>query len=401
MSSTYGVTATGFAAKPLDACRSELEQLVRATFGEGTNLEPEGPWGQLVGILAEREAELWDMAQEVYVSRDPDQAQGSALDALCAITGTVREPARRSTVACDLSGTAGTVIEAGVAASVEGGGARFVSVERVVLDATGNALGVAFEAEQPGPVIAPARMLTVIETPIGGWSAISNPADAIIGADVESDVALRLRRKDELTIAASATLDAIRSEVLHVGGVTACTVFENATSVAVGGMPPSSVEVLVSGGADVDIGQAIWRSRSAGIETYGTSSVSIVDSQGVTRTLEFSRPTTVNLWAKITLKKDPLRYPANGDDLVKQAVAAQAQAQLAAGVDFVTRSYLPAVLSISGVRDVPYFQVAKAAPPPAAPPTFTSEANVVVASREQAVLMTTCVIVAASDFVDA
>jgi uncharacterized phage protein gp47/JayE len=401
MSSAYGVSPTGFAAKPLATCRGELEQLVRATFGEGTNLEPEGPWGQLVGILAEREAELWDLSQEVYGSRDPDQAQGSALDALAAITGTVREPARRSWVLCDLGGTPGTVVEAGAVASVEDGGARFVSVARAVLDSAGVASGVRFEAEQPGPVIAPATRLSVIETPVAGWGSVVNPADATIGADVETDAALRLRRRDELTVAASATLDAVRAEVLRVPGVTACTVFENATSGTVNGMPPSSVEVLVSGGADADIAQAIWRSRSAGIETYGTSSATLVDTQGVTRAVEFSRPTAVNVWAKIVLKKDPLRYPANGDQLVREAVAAQAQARLGVGGDLVTRAFFPAVLSVSGVVDVPTFQVVKAAPPPAATPAFTSEANIVIAAREKAALLTSCIVVSASDFVDA
>src|SRR5574340_628077 len=97
MATTYGVTSTGFVTKPLADALAELQALAQATFGQGIKLNPSSKWGQFLGILADREASLWDALLDVYTSRDPEQATGPALDAICAFTGTVRKPATYST----------------------------------------------------------------------------------------------------------------------------------------------------------------------------------------------------------------------------------------------------------------------------------------------------------------
>ncbi|MGC8170052.1 baseplate J/gp47 family protein, partial [Salmonella enterica] len=46
-----------------------------------------------------------------------------------------------------------------------------------------------------GAVSAPAGTITTINTPTRGWQSVTNPADAVPGAEVESDAALRSRQK--------------------------------------------------------------------------------------------------------------------------------------------------------------------------------------------------------------
>ena len=74
----------------LKACRN-LEtdlQLGFTTVRDAAGLDPSDPRsveGQLVGGLAEREAALWDLAEDVYRAMDPDANEGDAQDAIAAI----------------------------------------------------------------------------------------------------------------------------------------------------------------------------------------------------------------------------------------------------------------------------------------------------------------------------
>ncbi len=92
------VTATGFQRKTLAEIKSELETAFQGVFGEDIDLDAEGPFGQLVGLLSRREAQLWDAAQEIYTSRDPSQATGVSLDNIAAETGVSRIGAGRTVV---------------------------------------------------------------------------------------------------------------------------------------------------------------------------------------------------------------------------------------------------------------------------------------------------------------
>jgi len=372
----YGVTAEGFLTKPLDVCKAELEDRFRAIFGADVNLDPREPLGQIVGIVAEREVELWDLAEEVYRAFDPDGNGGDAQEAICAITGTLREPARRSSVGATITGSVGTVVPAGSVASVSGAGSRFALKATVTIGAGGTVTGT-FESENTGPVAAPAGTLTVIETPVAGWTAVTNPLDATLGADLETDAALRIRREEELRATGAAALEAVRADVLAVPGVTACTVFENTTGVTdPDGIPAKAIEVMVSGGADAAIRAAIWASKAAGIEPHGGVSGTVIDSQGISHTVKFSRPTAKLVYLDVYLRKTS-SYPVDGDAQVKAQLAAKTYA---AGDDVVSWA-LKRLVTVAGVYDVPTIYVGLVAWP-------ASEATLVVAPRELAMLDT-------------
>ncbi len=450
MGDTYGVTTSGFVVKPLDVCLSELQALAQGTFGKGIKLNASSKWGQFLGILSERESELWDALQDVHSSRDPDQAIGTDLEALCAITGIARWGATSSRASgVVLVGNAGTVIAAGKIASVLVTQSRFGLVADVTLvavgawaQATGYAAGVRrsaggnvyeaiaaglssgagagpaglgqdivdgtvhwkwlgpgdsvgigiFDARATGPTPAPTGQLATIETPVAGWTGIVNQSDAVLGRDVETDPALRLRREQTLAIAGSAVPDAIRAEVMRVSGVAACIVFFNDLDVVdADGMPPHSIEVMVSGGVDAEIAAAVWRSKAAGIQAIGGVSVVVVDKAGQNQTVKFSRPDEVPVYLAITLSKNadyPSFAPPNdGDSLVKAAVVAWGQKTLVGGVDLYPRATIPAIFTVAGVYDVPHVY-AGLAPAPGV------EAPVAITSRQVAVLDTARITIA-------
>lgn len=205
-------------------------------------------------------------------------------------------------------------------------------------------------AEQFGVIQGLAGTATVIETPVAGWDSSNNDLDFIVGRDVETDTEFRIRRAQSLQVTGAGTLESIRSRLLQVVGVTAAFVEENATDIIDGeGRPPHSFESVVAGGDDQDIADLLWLTKPAGIQTTGTESVSVVDSQGATHFMEFSRATEIFLHVRITLTLTPEEnYPVDGDDQVAANVLAYGQTLTIGDDVFVQRFYAP-VYEVSGI----------------------------------------------------
>lgn len=79
---TYGVIPQGFNRKPLPVILAELEAAMITEFGPRVIQTPQSPLGQINGLMADLVSDLWEFAEDVYQSYDPDQAEGSRLDTL-------------------------------------------------------------------------------------------------------------------------------------------------------------------------------------------------------------------------------------------------------------------------------------------------------------------------------
>lgn len=376
---TYGLLSTGFVPKTLTVIRADLDAAMRGAFGQSMNCGDASVLGQIDGIMAERLAELWALAQAVYSSQDADQATGQALDAICALTGTLRPPPSSSQVTETLVGTTGTTVPSGTIVQTASTGLQFKTTFSGVLAAlpawvgssaytvgnrvtnAGNAyqcitagtsassggptttassindgtvvwefLGVGVAAADvtatsllTGPIVASAGDLTVIVTPVSGLNSVINLTAASLGVTQTSDGNLRILRQSQLAGGGAGTANAIRAAVLAVSGVTAATIIYNdGDTTDAFGDPPHSVQCVVTGGADAAVAAAIFGQVAAGINTFGTSSQVVVDSQGTNHTVAFTRPTQVNIFVAITLTYDATKYPFNGDSAVQAAIAA-------------------------------------------------------------------------------
>ena len=87
------VTDNGFQKKTLAELKTEREGVYKSIFGNDIDLSSEGPFGQIIGIESQIEANLWDAMEEIYLSRDPDQATGVSLTKIARETGTERQDA--------------------------------------------------------------------------------------------------------------------------------------------------------------------------------------------------------------------------------------------------------------------------------------------------------------------
>lgn len=211
---------------------------------------------------------------------------------------------------------------------------------------------VDLEATEDGPTDAPAGTLTVIDTPVTGLDSTFNPADAVLGRDIETDLEARSRRARTLQVAGAGTPEAIRSRMLELVGVTDVIVFENDSDITdVDGRPEHSYEVVVNGGDDQEIADLIWESKPAGIATFGNQTTAVIDSEGATKSVNWSRPTLVPIFLSIDLTTDPT-FPANGIATVKQLLLDFGIALGIAKDVIVYPKLVAAVDSVPGILDM-------------------------------------------------
>lgn len=160
-----------------------------------------------------------------------------------------------------------------------------------------------FRCTTPGAIDPSPMSVTQIITSTPGWKNVRNELETAVGRNNESDTELRQRWSRSLYARAYSMTDAIAAAIYEdVPGVKAVTCDENFEDVTDDmGRPPHCVEAVVDGGDAEKIAAVIWKRKAGGIDTYGNSSATIQDSEGVERTVKFSRPELVNVWIKITV----------------------------------------------------------------------------------------------------
>jgi len=179
---------------------------------------------------------------------------------------------------------------------------------------------VAVEATDAGPVEQAPDTITTIRTPILGWDSVTNPQEASVGRYEETDEELRLRWRNTKFQFATNIVESLYSAVFSLEGVSNAVIYENDTdAVDENGVLPHSFLVLVDGGLSSDVATAIWRNRPTAIRSQGNTSVDIIDSFGYVRTVNFSRPTEVQVYIEIDLETNN-RFPEEGEQKIKEAL---------------------------------------------------------------------------------
>lgn len=379
---TYGLTPTGFVRKPEAQIFDDIAARLRARVSPNIDLEPTSPDGQIIGIYARELGLLWEILENVTTQLDPDQAEDAMLESVCKLTGTAKEGATYSVISLNCTLSAGTTLLAGahwafVAGDPEN---RWTPISNYTADSSG-VKAVLFRAENTGPINATSATVTVIATPVSGWTAVTNPNPPTVGQDVDTNATLRTRREASLTAAGSTTRKAIREAVLKVDGVIDCLVLAN-KDVAVtdaNGVPPASIEVVVYDGvapvaADNAIAQAIFDSIDATDPTFGSVTASATNEDDLAEVVKFSRVTIKNVWLIFTIQTGAGYV---GDAAVKDYVVEQVKYSLDDDINALRLRSLP--LALKGVVDVPDLKLGFAAAP-------TGTANLTVLPRELALL---------------
>ena len=145
-----------------------------------------------------------------------------------------------------------------------------------------------------GTLRAPALAVNNIVTSVSGWQATFNPEELTVGRERETDPEFRLRSTQTAQIGGSSTIPAHLSAISNVPGVTSVNYFENVGSeVDMDGRPPGSYELVIVGGDDQDIAEALFGEKGTGIEQIGNTSETVTAINGQQFVMRWSRPDPV------------------------------------------------------------------------------------------------------------
>lgn len=335
------ITTTGISAPAYSDILLSLQASFRSIYGSDAYLEADSQDGQFLAIMAQAINDCNQAAISTYNAFSPATAQGTGLSSVVKINGLTRNVASNSTVSVTLTGQAGSVITNGKVADVNG---NLWNLPTTVTIGAGGVVTVTATAVEPGDIQAPVGSVTTIRTPSLGWQSVTNPSAASPGAPVESDTTLRQRQADSVAAPSLTVLQGCTAAIRAVPGVTEITVVENDTnSTNADGVPAHSIAYVVVGGDNTAIATAIYNKKGPGAGTYGTTSVTVVDSFGTSNAIKFYRPTLYTIQVSVSIRTFAGYLTSYGDQL-KQAIVDYINA-LPIGSDVLfTRLYLPAQL---------------------------------------------------------
>ena len=315
------LTSLGFFRTRLDERFADLQEKMRAIFGNDINVDPDSVDGETLGIVAEAHSDLDQLAEDVYNSFSPSTASGVALSRIVQYNGITRIAGAYSTVTLLCVGTSGTVIPAGSLVKSEATTTVFETLTEVTIPDAGQ-IEVQAQATEFGPFGAAADTITKIDTPIYGWQTVTNELDAVPGRYEETDAELRIRRRNSTSTPGTNTIDSIYGALRQLSQVLQARVYENDQDVVqpVTALPPHSIYCVVEGGDDADITQVIWQKKSAGVTTVGDILEITNDSQGNPHEIRFSRPDYVDVYIVINLSTRS-GWPTDGADRIKAALS--------------------------------------------------------------------------------
>jgi uncharacterized phage protein gp47/JayE len=230
MPQAFGLTDKGFKAKDFHTIKNDLEAEIRKEVDPTLHFGPGSVAGILTSIVANQARQVWEAAQGLYHSLQPNAATGNALDALCSLTGTYRGQATYSRAKMMVTLESKTTLPKDSRIQTIGGH-FFTTTAEVKNDAHSKKdIEADLIAEQAGHILAHGDTIATIMTPIAGWSKAVIKHTYEMGSLDETDDELRMRRIDELKAKGSSTYDGISSRLRQVDHVEAVHIKEGVRS---------------------------------------------------------------------------------------------------------------------------------------------------------------------------
>ena len=370
MTQPAGVSATGFLPATQQSILNSIVSAILGSISNSLDVSPVAPLGQLIAIDANQDAQLWELAAVAYNSTNRGAAEGALLDNIGTLTGTPRLPATYSTVYCSCTFTAsGTYAAGSLVGFISGISSQTASNLNSVVVPTNNPLNgnvvslsnpyvtgssyaaaTLFQAPLTGPNFGNALVgansgnpgnigAFTGQIPVAGWSAVVDLSTPTIGTNVELDTPYRIRQQQDLGAQGSCNLSAIAVDIVEAlqaapsPVVASCNVYENVFDyIDSNGLLPHSYQVVVYDGLNPNtvqdnpiIGQAIWNNKPAGLRSYGSTNVTVTDSQGVQRTVSFTRPTQEQIYLTVNATISANANLAQVQSLIEVAIIAASQ----------------------------------------------------------------------------
>jgi len=263
---TLGLSATvnaqGISAPDYQTILSTITGYFQQIYGTDAYIDPDSKDGQMISLYALGIHDANNTAIQVYNSFSPSTAMSDALTRNVKINGIGRNGETRSVVDLVCIDTAGQTITNG---SVRDANNIIWNLPTSVTIQPGGQVTVTAMCATAGAVAAMPGTINQINTPTRGWTSVTNPSAATVGAAVEQDSALRIRQSQSVALPSLTPFAALDGAIANVAGVTRHKLYENDTgSQDANGLPPHSVAAIVDGGDVTTVAQTIVGKKDRG-----------------------------------------------------------------------------------------------------------------------------------------
>lgn len=321
------ITSSGATGTTLAEYKDQIE-VAYLGIDPGWNIDPSTPDGLAIAIWCELLANLDEEVINTYQAGDPNSALGVQLDRIAAFAGINRQAATYSTASVTFTGTALIAIPAGTQVRHRLTSTVWETDSEVATGSDGTAtVGVTCTTE--GEQNANAGTLTIIATPVGGITSVTNTAAASLGTDEETDDVFRVRRNDSVAQPGNNQVDNLYAALVNVSGVKHVKIYENPDGEPdSNGVLEHSMAVFVDGGSQADIVAAMAANKNpgCGLNRYNTVIPSALKTSVDTTTpatgqpfnATFFRPENVSIYLKVVIVSDSLS--SADDDTIKSAI---------------------------------------------------------------------------------
>ena len=326
MSDNFDDTGLQVATRP--ELVEELTQDYQGIYGEDINIDQSSPDGQVINIFAQGGTDIRELLMQTYNSFDPDNCSGRVLDSRCSINNIFRKGGTFTTVPIDVTVDRTVTLEglddnyndpnATGYTIQDAAGNQFILVSTQTLQS--GTTRVLFRAKEIGAVQTTLNTITTPVTIVLGVVSVNNPVDATEGKNEETDYQLKVRRRQSVSIGSSGYLNGLLATVLQLDGVTDAALYENYTgSTDANGTPAHCMWLVVEGGSDSDIADAIYRKKSYGCNMRGDISYTITTVSHQQFIAKWDEPTVQNMYVRFNIVPS---YPTVQFDLdaIKQYI---------------------------------------------------------------------------------
>jgi uncharacterized phage protein gp47/JayE len=341
---------TGLTIKTYNEIKTDFENNYKTIYGNDIIIDSNSPDGQRIGIETQAILDNLQLQQEIYNSFDPDVATGTILDQRVSLnnierqngTFTLQQVYITTDRALTLQGLDENVNNIdGVGYTIsDNAGNQFILTDTTSILTAGTYL-LTFRAKELGAITTIPNTITNPIDIILGVTAINNTSGALeVGINEETDNQLRYRRRLSVSIASQGYLNGLLGYVLNLDGVTEACLFENTKLQTINGIEPKSIWLIVEGGSNVDIANAINLKKNGGCGMQGNVSYEIITESGQIFIAKFDRPLSKNLYIRFEIQ--PTTSSSFDEDEIKSYIVLNKTYKIA---DYAETSSLTYIIS--------------------------------------------------------
>lgn len=275
------IDAQGYTLDKLDDILSAFENFLRGKYGDDFYIEAKSVISNIFTSVAFQEMNLQEQIAFLIKQLDPEQAEGDFQDALYERLLVYRTKAKKTVVERTILGTSGLSVAAGkITIRNKATLDEFINKDTVIIGEDGKVVAD-FECVLFGPIELPENAeIEVLSMPIGvtGIETHENPK-IDLGKNRETDEEYRVKYRKEKSKNAKATRNANYSNLgKYVDDPSYLSIIDKKND---RNMNAGEIKIIANHNTtDTIFANAIFETVADGIDTIGTSTMTVKDNAG-------------------------------------------------------------------------------------------------------------------------